>query len=125
MALLQGDEGACDEALSILDGLGASATASRARHELRARGLRGLRRGPRESTRSNAAGLTRREMDVLRLLDAGMSNAEIAARLNTAPKTTDHHVSAILAKLDSSSRLEAVSKARKLRLFDIDNQSSS
>ncbi len=125
MALLEGDEAARDEALGILDDLGATATASRARRELRARGLRGLRRGPRESTRSNPAGLTRREMEVLRLLDAGMPNAEIAARLNTALKTADHHVSAILTKLDSSSRLEAVTKARRLRLFDNENPSSS
>jgi DNA-binding CsgD family transcriptional regulator/tetratricopeptide (TPR) repeat protein len=125
LALLHGDEAACGEALGILDGLGAKATASRVRRELRARGLRGLPRGPRESTQSNRAGLTRREMGVLRLLEAGMSNAEIAARLNIAPKTVDHHVSAILAKLESSSRLEAVNEARKLRLFDDENQSST
>ncbi len=124
LALLQGDEAACGEALDVLDSLGASAAAGVARRELGARGLRGLRRGPRETTRSNVAGLTRREMEVLTLLEAGGSNAEIASRLNTALKTADHHVSAILAKLDSSSRLEAVAKARKLGLFDAGNQSS-
>jgi DNA-binding CsgD family transcriptional regulator len=118
LALLEGTPVACDEALGILDRLGARATASRARHDLRARGLRGLKRGPRASTRSNPAGLTLREREVLVLLGAGNSNGEIAARLNTASKTVDHHVSAILSKLGASSRLEAVAKARQLGLFE-------
>jgi DNA-binding CsgD family transcriptional regulator len=117
LALLRGEREACDEALSIFDDLGAPVTASVARRELRAQGVRGLRRGPRESTRSNSAGLTRREMDVLRLLDAGLSNNEIAARLNTATKTIDHHVSAVLSKLEATSRLDAVGRARKLQLL--------
>jgi DNA-binding NarL/FixJ family response regulator len=76
------------------------------------------RRGPRPSTRSNPAGLTSREMEVLRLLQAGLSNAEVARRLHTAVKTTDHHVSSILSKLDATSRFEAVEKARQLGLLD-------
>jgi DNA-binding NarL/FixJ family response regulator len=51
---------------------------------------------------------------VLALLARGLSNADIAARLVISPKTADHHVSAILAKLDVRSRVEAAAVARRL-----------
>jgi DNA-binding NarL/FixJ family response regulator len=53
-------------------------------------------------------------MEVLDLLDGGLRNAEIAAKLHLSEKTVGHHVSAILAKLQVSSRLEAVRRARDL-----------
>ena len=71
-------------------------------------------RGPRPSTQANVGGLTDREMEVLDLLDSGLRNAEIAAKLHLSEKTVGHHVSAILAKLGVSSRLEAVRRARDL-----------
>jgi len=51
---------------------------------------------------------------VLDLLDEGLRNAEIAARLHLSDKTVGHHVSEILAKLGASSRTEAVRRARDL-----------
>ncbi len=63
-------------------------------------------------------GLTAREFEVLRLVAAGRSNAEIAAELFIAPKTASVHVSNILAKLGVSSRGEAAAAAHRLRLFD-------
>ena len=63
-------------------------------------------------------GLTAREFEVLRLVAAGRSNAEIAAELFIAPKTASVHVSNILAKLGVSSRGEAAATAHRLRLFD-------
>ena len=69
---------------------------------------------PTTSTRSNVAGLTDRELEVLDLLDEGLRNAEIAARLHLSEKTVGHHVSSILGKLGVSSRLEAVRRARDL-----------
>ena len=66
------------------------------------------------STRSNLGGLTDRELEVLNLLDAGLRNADIAARLHLSEKTVGHHVSSILGKLGVSSRLEAVRRARDL-----------
>ncbi len=71
-------------------------------------------RGQSPATRANPAGLTARQLDVLALLADGLSNAEIAARLVISPKTADHHVSAVLAKLDVRSRGEAAAVARRL-----------
>jgi DNA-binding CsgD family transcriptional regulator len=73
-------------------------------------------RGRLPATRANPAGLTARQLDVLALLVDGLSNADIAARLVISRKTADHHVSAILGKLDVRSRGEAVAAARRLGL---------
>jgi DNA-binding NarL/FixJ family response regulator len=75
-----------------------------------------LPRGPSPTTRANPAGLTERQLDVLALLVQGMSNADIAARLVISRKTADHHVSAILGRLDVRSRGEAVAAAHRLGL---------
>ena len=54
--------------------------------------------------REGPAGLTAREVEVLRLLARGLSNKEIAARLVISPKTAGNHVEHIYAKIDASSR---------------------
>lgn len=100
-----------------LQGLGARATAAIVARKLRGLGARSITRGPRESTRSNPALLSARELEVLALVGAGLRNAEIATRLFLAPKTVDHHVSAILRKLDVRSRGEATRKATRLGLL--------
>jgi DNA-binding NarL/FixJ family response regulator len=79
--------------------------------KLRASGIRSIPRGPRPSTKENPAGLTARQMEVLALLAEGLQNAEIAERLFISPKTVDHHISAILSKLNVSSRAKAVTAA--------------
>ncbi len=56
-------------------------------------------------------------MDILALLGQGLSNAEIAGRLSISPKTVDHHVSAILAKMQVHSRLEAAALARQKHML--------
>ena len=63
-------------------------------------------------------GLTRRELDVLRLVAEGLSNGQIGARLYISTKTVSVHVSNILAKLGVSSRTEAAAVAHRLRVFD-------
>ncbi len=63
------------------------------------------------------AGLTRREMEVLRLVAAGASNAAIAAQLFISPKTVSVHVSSILAKLGAASRGEAAAIAHRRGLL--------
>ena len=101
-------------ALELFDALGARPMAARVRRELKAEGVRGLKRGANRSTRSNAAGLTVRELEVLSLVAQNLSNAAIARRLYLSAKTVDHHASAILAKLGIASRREAADAARRL-----------
>jgi HD-GYP domain-containing protein (c-di-GMP phosphodiesterase class II)/DNA-binding CsgD family transcriptional regulator len=57
--------------------------------------------------REGPAGLTRREVEVLRLVARGLSNKEIADRLVISPKTVANHVEHIYAKIDASSRAAA------------------
>ncbi|MGH9456615.1 MAG: response regulator transcription factor, partial [Thermoanaerobaculia bacterium] len=71
------------------------------------------RRGPGRARRSNAAGLTARQMEVLTLVTDGLTNAQIGARLGITPKTVDHHVSAVLATLGASTRTEAAAAAAR------------
>ena len=101
-------------ALDELHGLGARPAAAIVARRLRERGARGLPRGPRPSTRENPAGLTARELEVLELVAQGLRNVEIAERLFLSPKTVDHHVSAILGKLEVSTRGEASAEAVRL-----------
>jgi len=118
LALLDGDEAAQLEALAIFERLGASPAAENLRRTLRASGVRGIARGPRPSTKENSAGLTTRQMEVLSLMTNGCTNAEIAEQLYISSKTVDHHVSAILAKLDAHTRAEAVSVALQSNLIN-------
>jgi DNA-binding CsgD family transcriptional regulator len=110
-ALSDGNESAQRAALAILERLGAGPAAERLRQALRAKGVRGIPRGPRPTTKENPAGLTTRQMEVLALIAQGLGNGEIAERLFISTRTVDHHVSTILAKLDAHTRAEAVSHA--------------
>ena len=101
------------EARAMFDRLGAPVLVERTDAKLRSIGAK-VPRGARPSTRANVGGLTDRELEVLELLDEGLRNADIAARLHLSEKTVGHHVSSILSKLGVSSRLEAVRRARDL-----------
>jgi DNA-binding NarL/FixJ family response regulator len=117
MALMDaGEEAALRRALDILLELGAGATARIARQRLRDVGARSIPTGARAATRAHPAGLTRREHEVLDLICAGRTNAEIAAALVISAKTVDHHVSAVLAKLGAPSRTAAAAQAHTLGL---------
>jgi DNA-binding CsgD family transcriptional regulator/tetratricopeptide (TPR) repeat protein len=112
-ALADGDTAAQIVALEILNRLGARPLADELRQKLRAAGARDVPRKPRASTLENPFGLTGRQLEILGLLMAGLSNAAIAAQLHLSSKTVDHHVSAVLARLDVHSREEAAELARR------------
>jgi len=63
--------------------------------------------------------LTGREEDVLKLLAAGLSNKDIAARLSLSEGTVKNHISAILTKLHANDRTQAVLTALKRGLVDL------
>jgi DNA-binding NarL/FixJ family response regulator len=88
--------------------LGARPLAGRAAEELQALG---------ESVDVRSAGLSRREVEVLRLAAEGLTNREIATRLFLSKRTVDMHVRNLLAKLDCRSRVQATQRARTLRLI--------
>ncbi|WP_447152742.1 helix-turn-helix transcriptional regulator [Nakamurella sp. GG22] len=104
------------EAIGVLDRLGATAAATLLRRRLKDLGVRTVPRGPIARTRANPAGLTPRQRDVLELLSADMTNAQIATELFLSVRTVDHHVSAILTKLGVDSRGNAKSAAESLGL---------
>ena len=74
-----------------------------------------LEEPPPDSETAHA--LTRRELEVLRLVAGGMSNQEIAASLVLSEHTVHRHVSNVLGKLGVSSRTAAVARAAKLDLL--------
>lgn len=92
-------------ALAAFERLGAARDADSAAallRELGARGRAGAKgRGP----------LTKRETEVMSLLAAGLSNADIAGRLYISPRTAEHHVASILSKLGLRSRAEVAAYA--------------
>ena len=71
--------------------------------------LAGLR--PPADTQRRAAGLTAREVEVLRLVATGRTNRSIGAALQLSEKTVARHVANIFAKLDVSSRAAATAYA--------------
>jgi ATP/maltotriose-dependent transcriptional regulator MalT len=113
MLSLLDDRAALGEALETARVLGARPLADRAAGRMRALGL-AVPHGRRSSTRANPAGLTDRQTEVLRLVADGLSNAEIAERLVLSPRTAEHHVAAVLARLGVASRREAARRAAEL-----------
>ncbi len=112
-----GEHAAIRRALDLLDRLGADAVANKVRFDLRAAGASAVPGPRRASTLANPAGLTARQVEVLRLLGDGLTNAELADRLFLSVKTVDHHVSAILTKLDVTKRRDAVRRAREVGIL--------
>jgi DNA-binding CsgD family transcriptional regulator len=116
-ALAEGDQVAREQALATFDRLGARAAAAELRRVMRVQGVRRVPRGPRPATRANRFGLTSRQFEILLLLAEGFTNTEIAQRMSISPKTAEHHVAAVLAKLDVVSRQAAVAVARDHQLI--------
>jgi DNA-binding NarL/FixJ family response regulator len=72
------------------------------------------RLGRRAATQLAGSGLTRREVEVVRLVANGHTNREIARELFLSPRTVEMHVGSILVKLDCRSRAEATRRAGEL-----------
>ena len=99
--------------------LGARPLAERAARALDSLGEKVERRlGRRAARQLEHGGLSRRELEVVRLIALGRTNREIGQELFLSPRTVDMHVRNLLAKLDASSRAEAVRKAVELALLD-------
>jgi DNA-binding CsgD family transcriptional regulator len=94
-------------AFDVFERVGATARADEAAALLRALGAP-PRTGPKRKT-----GLTKREEEVLALVGHGLTNSEIGARLYISPKTVEHHVGRLLAKLGLRSRTEAAAFAAR------------
>ncbi len=84
---------------------------------MRSGGIKKIPRGLRESTKTNPAQLTNRELDILQLLQQAVQTKEIARTLFISPKTVDHHISSILLKLEVSSRVKAVAEAIRMGIL--------
>ena len=116
MLSLLNDEEALAEAIQVARDLGAAPLVARVARRMRDLGFR-VPRGPRQATRQNAANLTPRQLEVLRLLGEGRTNAEIADELVVSPRTAEHHVAAVLTKLGARDRRDATSRAAALGLL--------
>lgn len=71
-----------------------------------------------ENSPAEEFGLTRREMDVLRLLGQGYSNRAIAMALGISEATVKTHVERVFRRLEVNDRTEAVVKALRLRIIE-------
>ncbi|MCH7586255.1 MAG: AAA family ATPase [Acidobacteria bacterium] len=118
LALMDGDEKAQLEALQIFETLGATAVAAKLSQSLRDQGV-SVSRAKKRDTRRHDAGLTARQAEVLQLLDEDLSNVEIADRLFVSPRTVEHHVAAVMSKLNASTREQAVTAAAEQGLLGV------
>jgi DNA-binding CsgD family transcriptional regulator len=102
------------EAIETLHELEATPLARVVRRRLRDLGVVRVPRGPTGATRARVAGLTGRQAEVLRLLEQGRTNAEIADELVVSVRTVETHVAAVLDKLGVHTRRDAARIASEL-----------
>jgi DNA-binding NarL/FixJ family response regulator len=98
--------------------LGAKPLANQLTAALSALGERPERRlGKRTAAQIENGGLTRREVEIVRMVATGRTNREIARELFLSPRTVEMHVSSILMKLNGRSRADAARLASELGLL--------
>jgi DNA-binding CsgD family transcriptional regulator/tetratricopeptide (TPR) repeat protein len=106
-----------EAAAAYLENVGLSRMAGRARAVMRRSGVPVRRRGRGESdvpAHLRSVGVTSREMDVLWLVGAGLSNREIGERLFLSPRTVESHVASLFGKTQVSSRAELIALAARI-----------
>ena len=104
------------QAVATFERLGAAPMAARTGARLRELGVRVTRRAAPAPT--HPSGLSRRELEVVQLVAAGLTNPDIARALFISRKTAEHHVSNILLKLGVATRAEAAAEAVRLGVTD-------
>jgi DNA-binding NarL/FixJ family response regulator len=77
----------------------------------------GRRLGRRTAAQLEQGGLTRREVEIVRMVAIGRTNREIARDLFVSPRIVEMHVRSILLKLDCRSRADAARRASELGLL--------
>lgn len=97
------------EAVQLTDAIAAATEGEVIRRELRGVGARVQARRPKSGTHPIPA-LSGRELEVARLVADGRRNGEIAQVLFLSPKTVEHHLSSVFAKLAVRSRAELIAK---------------
>jgi DNA-binding CsgD family transcriptional regulator len=99
-------------------GLGAAPLAAEAADEIAKLGESVERwLGRRAAAEHENAGLSRRELEVMRLVASGRTNREVAGELVLSTRTVDMHMRHILTKLRCRTRTEAAAKASELGLL--------
>jgi DNA-binding CsgD family transcriptional regulator/tetratricopeptide (TPR) repeat protein len=117
MALAEGDPFAKREALVVFEGLGAKPAANELRRKLQAQGVKNIPPDLKIGSKTSAAEMTGREMEVLRLIAEGLSNPEVAEKLTISVGTVKAHTAKIYNKLGANNRVQALKRARDLHLL--------
>lgn len=107
LALLRGDLATAREQIATVRELCTPMQATRTLAQADALQARLPASSPGDAVKP-AAGLTRRELEVVRLLAMGLPNAEIAQQLSLSPRTVDTHLTSIYGKLGVTSRGAAI-----------------
>jgi len=101
------------EAIEVYQRVGALMDLTRAEAALRSLGIRRGRRGARRRPSTGWASLTPTEVEVVRLVTEGLTNAEVGRRLFISRRTVETHLSHVFGKLGVSSRVQLAAQASR------------